>query len=123
MPKRQIAVSRNGRDVLFGVHSKDHFDRYWAVQDRDEIVDYRIELKNWLDTGETVASTAETTSGLTATPTINSTSVDYIIQGSGCFETEITTSGGLKKIIRMDVVDPSWDVRHGFYRHGGYYGQ
>lgn len=121
MPKRHIAISKNNRDVLYGVHKKLCFDRYWAVQDDGEIIDYRIELKNWLDTGETIASTTETTSGVTAIPTLNSTSVDYVIEGCGCLESTITTSAGLKKVVKIDIVDPSRGEGIGHYINRGYY--
>jgi len=122
MPKRHIGINRNNKDVLFGVHSKSHLDRYWAVQDRDEVIDYRIELKDWLDAGETISLTSETSSSLTTTKTINTTSVDYLIEGCGHLETTITTTNGNKKVVKMDIVDPCQNTNSWYRSEGGYYG-
>lgn len=122
MPKRHIGINRNNKDVLFGVHSKSSFDRYWAVQDRDEAIDYRIELKDWLDSGETIQTVTESSNSLTSSKTVNTTSVDYLLEGCGYLEATITTTSGNKKTVKLDIVDPCRNYTHGYRAYEGYYG-
>lgn len=106
MPTRHIGINRNNRDVLYGVHSKNRFDQYWASQREGEVIDYRIDLKNWMDQGETITEVTETTNSLTATKTLNSQSVDYVIEGCGFLEVLMETSLGKKKKVELYLVDP-----------------
>lgn len=123
MPKRHISLVKNGKDVLFGVMAKQFSDFYWAQQDRNEKIEYRVNLEHWLDAGETIASTSETSPGIAVSKTINSTSVDYTIEGQGYLDAIITTSSGAKKSFRIEIVDTELHWGHGLYkRYGGNYG-
>ncbi|GJM00229.1 MAG: hypothetical protein DHS20C07_19080 [Methyloligella sp.] len=121
MPKRHIGINRNNKDVLYGVHSKLDGEFYWAVQSEGEAIDYRVELKNWLDEGETISSVNETAGSLTAAKTVNTTSVDYILEGCGELETTITTSNGAKKVIKLCIVDPCRNSFDDYRSAGGNY--
>ena len=122
MPKRRIVINRNNKDALYGVHAKTRFDRYWAVQCEDEKISYRIELKNWMDTGETIQTVEENSNSLTLSKTVNETSVDYLLEGCGQLEAYITTTTGETKTVKLDIVDPERQFYRGYRTQEGYHG-
>lgn len=122
MPKRHIGINRNNKDVLYGVHAKTDYDRYWATQNDSEAISYRIELKDWLDSGEAIQTVEESSNSLTLNKTVNITSVDYLIEGCGYLEVTITTTTGQSKTVKLDITDPCRHYSHGYSSYEGYYG-
>ncbi len=120
MTKRLIKPVRNGRDVLYGVHSKKDGRYYWASQEDGEAVKYTIDMKQWMDEDETITDVTEAGSAQTEKE-LTDTSVTYMIKKAGCIESLITTSTGETKVVNLHIVEPCTYVRDS-YRSDGYWG-
>lgn len=103
MPKRIVRLMPNSRQVTWGLSLID--GRICAVIGEGEQDVIRVELTEWLDSGETVASSAlSDQSGVTLTKSNNSTSVDLTVSGvtgTGEADLTVTTSTGRKRVLRL----------------------
>lgn len=103
MPKRVVRLVPNGRRVTWGLSLID--GRITAVIGEGEQDVVRVELTEWLDAAETVASSAlSEQSGVTLAKSNNSTSVDLTVSGvtgTGEADLAITTSTGRKRVLQL----------------------
>jgi len=108
MPQRIARMLPNGREVLWGCSRIG--GRITMVIAEGEVDTFRAQLNEWLDAGETVASSAlSEQSGVTLTATNNSTSVDLAVSGvtwTGAAKLTITTSTGRKRLLALGFCVP-----------------
>ena len=80
------------------------------LQHEDEQLDYTIDLKRWLASGETVSSSTATSSGISVSNlTDNSDNVTFTVSGVsnyGELDLLVTTSASQKKIVRLAFCRP-----------------
>jgi len=118
MAKRIARLLPNGRLVLWGLSRID--GRVTAVIGAGEVDTVRVELNEWLDTGETVAASAlADQSGVTITKTNNATSVDLSVSdviSCGRSDLTVTTSTGRKRVLPMAFMLPGGADAYDAYR-------
>ncbi len=116
MPKRIHRSLPNGREVLWGLSRIGK--RITAIIGEGEQDIVRVELNEWLDSGETIASSAlSELSGATITRSNNATSVDLTVSGvtsTGEAILTVTTSTSRKKAFALGFRTPdaahAWDA-------------
>jgi hypothetical protein len=108
MPKRIVRLLPNGRRVTWGCFFVS--DRVTAIIAEGETDILRVELNEWLDSGETIASSAlAEQTGVTITKANNTTSVDLTISGvtwEGEAMLSITTSAGRVRKLGLTFAVP-----------------
>lgn len=122
MPKRILRILPNGREVLWGLSRIG--GRVTSVIAEGEADVARIELNEWLDSGETISTSAiSEQSGVTLSKSNNPTSVDLImsgVTGNGEALLTITTSTGRKKAIALGFTTPDHACEPDAYRCVGW---
>lgn len=122
MAKRIVRILPNGREVTRGVSRIRGI--LTAVIAEDEVDALRLELTDWLNAGETIASSAlSNQSGVTLVKTNNPTSVDLTASGVTCngeATLKVTTTSGRVKSLVLGFRTPDMATDEDAYRCVGW---